>query len=390
MENVLKTVDYNIHDFVGVRLVNPSAADENAVAKQLGPMRRNFDGKPDLVVRFVSELPIDDLHLLGLNKVGFNRQNFFVLRSSKRDARVRVAFDEIDGRVEIICQSGLKSVPHLLAIINLMLLRKEVIALHASGFVYNDTGIIVTGWAKGGKTEALLSFARHGAEYVGDEWLYLTADGKRMCGIPENIRLWDWHLDNLPHLKRELKFEKKAMFGAIHALDWFQQTLPGAVGGAFPFKFLREALPALKRQLNVQLAPKTIFRKCSETFAARPDKIFLLMSHESSEYSVTPMATEEIAEKMVFSLQFELMPFMESYYAFRFAFPEKACETVDFAAERQAEILSQAIAGKEAYIVKHPYPLSFERLFEVMRPYCEAQTKKIKANTQNRKVVVTN
>ncbi len=363
-------VDYNIHGLVGIRLLNPTASDEAVVARQLGPMLGSFEGKPEITIRFVKDLHIGDLHYLGMDKVGYNDTDFFILRSSKRNAKVKLAFDKIGGALDIICESGLRSVPLLLDILNLTLLNKEVVALHASAFVFHDTGVIVTGWAKGGKTEALLSFARHGAEYVGDEWIYLPADGSQMYGIPENIRLWDWHLDNLPHLKGELGFEKKALFGTIHGLDALQKSLPrNGFGGLMPIKFLREAMPAFRRQLNVQLPPDTIFKKCSPTFSARPDKVFLLLSCEDDKYSVEQMKPEQVAKQMVSSLQFESVRFMEHYQAFKFAFPDKVNPFIENASKLQHALLTRALTQKEAYAVRHPYPLSFERLYETMLPF---------------------
>ena len=317
-----------------------------------------------------------NLHFLGPNKVGYTDDGFYILRSSKRDAKVRIDFDDIGAQLEIVCETGLKSVPLLLDILNLTLLQKDVVALHASAFRFHDQGILVTGWAKGGKTEALLSFARHGAEYVGDEWIYLTADGKSMYGIPENIRLWDWHLDNLPHLKPELGFEKKMLFSTIHSLERFERILPAkGPGNVPPVKFLREALPAFKRQLNVQLPPRTIFEKCSETFSARPEKVFLLLSHASQEYRVEEIEAADIARRMVASLKFEFTRFMEHYHAFRFAFPDRVNQLIENASTRQYELLECALAGKTAYCVRHPYPLSFDKLYEIMQPHVESHAR---------------
>jgi len=336
----------------------------------LGPLKAELAREPDIVVRFEEHLALSNLHYLGPGKVGYTDEGFYVLRSSKKDAKVRIDFDNIGDRLEIVCETGLKSVPLLLDILNLTLLKKDVVALHASAFRFHDQGILVTGWAKGGKTEALLSFARHGAEYVGDEWIYLTADGQSMYGVPENIRLWDWNLDNLPHLKQELGFEKRMLFSTIHSLEKFEGILPTKGAGKIPpIKFLREALPAFQRQLNVQLPPQTIFEKCSDTFSARPDKVFLLLSHASQEYRVEKINPAVVARQMVSSLRFEFIRFMEHYYAFRFAFPDRGNQFIESVASRQFGLLSAALAGKKTYAVLHPYPLSFEKLYETMRPH---------------------
>ncbi len=197
-------VDYDIHGLVGIRLINPNAGDAAAVARQLGPLQGPLSREPDIIVRFVDHLPTPGMRYLGLGKHGFTNEGYFVLRSSKRSARVRVAFDQIGTQCEIVCESGLRSVPLLVAILNLTALKADCAALHASAFIYQDVGILVTGWAKGGKTESLLAFAAGGATYVGDEWVLLSGDGKNMYGIPENIRLWNWHLDYLPRVRSQV------------------------------------------------------------------------------------------------------------------------------------------------------------------------------------------
>jgi len=361
-----KYLDYDIHGLVGVRLLDPTPGDAHAVSKQLGPMLKPLARKPDIVIRFVEHLPTPKLRLLGFEKNGFTDDGFFILRSNKRPAKIKIGFDQIGGECQIVCESGVRSVPLLMAIVNLTMLKKDCVALHASAFIYKGTGIIVTGWAKGGKTEALLSFAKHGARYVGDEWIILSGDGRHMYGIPENIRLWDWHLDRLPHLRRHVKRDTQRLFKVIHALDRLQHKIP--------LKYLRAAMPALRRQLNVQLAPQTIFGENFGPLQAAPEKIFLLASHAQAHTYVEPNHPEALARQMIASLQYEYLPFMEHYLAFVFAFPDLRNELIENAHQLQHEILARALAGKEAFTVWHPYPFSFEELFEKMQPLCEAKS----------------
>jgi len=359
-------VDYDLHGLVGVRLLDPTPQDAAAVARQLGPLQRPLTRQPDIVIRFVRELPTPSLRLLGLEKNGFTREGFFILRSSKQRAKVKIGFEQIGRACEIVCESGLRAVPLLMAIINLAMLQKDCVPLHASAFVHRGVGVLVTGWAKGGKTEALLSFAQHGARFVGDEWIVLSGDGRHMYGIPENIRLWDWHFDHLPHLRRHLRADKKRLFKMIHLLDNVQKKLP--------LPPLREAMPALRRQLNAQLPAQTIFGENFGPLHAVPQKVFLLASHAAARTYVEPHHPEAIARQMIASLQYEFLPFMEHYLAFAFAFPERRNAFIENAHLRQLEILQRALAGKEAYTVWHPYPFSFQEVFEAMRPFCESQT----------------
>lgn len=67
------------------------------------------------------------------------------------------------------------------------------VPVHASAFVHRSTGVLVAGWAEGGKTELLLALANHGAEYVGDEWAVLSPAGRSMFGVPVAVAIRDWH-----------------------------------------------------------------------------------------------------------------------------------------------------------------------------------------------------
>jgi hypothetical protein len=368
-------IDYDVHGLVGIRLVNPTPSDAEAVYKQLGSLQRPLSREPDIIVRFVERLPIEELRHLTLHENGFTDDGFLILRSSKKAARVKIAFEQIGGKqCEIVCESGLRSVPLLLAILNLTLLKKDCVPLHASAFEYNGLGVVVTGWSKGGKTETLLSFAAHGARYIGDEWIVLSGDGRKMYGIPEIIRLWDWHLQNLPHVRSQVKRENLLFFKAVHGLDRVQQQLNGRIGKSFPVKMLREAMPAIKRQLNVRFEPKQIFGERCGPFEGRPDKVFLGLSQADPEISVKPLDPAFIAKRMIASIRFEQLPFFEHYLSFKFAFPDCKNEFLDNVHELQYDILRRALSGKESYEVRHPYPVSFQELYAKMRPYCEKAT----------------
>jgi len=117
----MKTIDYDIHGLVGIRLIDPTESDARAVGRQLGPICKKLDRDPDIVIQFVKELKTTGMHYIGLNKAGFTDDAFFILRSSKRPAKVRIPFEQIGRQVEILCQSGLRSVPLLIHILNLTL-----------------------------------------------------------------------------------------------------------------------------------------------------------------------------------------------------------------------------------------------------------------------------
>lgn len=375
-----ESMDFNIHGLVGIRLVNATADDVAAVARQLGSMKGAITGEPDITIRFERHIELANLRLLGLNFSGFTDDGYYIVYNKKAPAKVRIPFDEIGGPCEIVCESGLRAVPLLIAILNLTLLKKNCVALHASAFVYQDIGILTTGWSKGGKTEAMLAFSHNGARYVGDEWVILTRDGEKMYGLPEPITTWDWHLEELPKFRNKVKSSKFRLFRAIRFLERVSRNR--LVKASAFGKMLGAAMPALKRQLNVNIPPEKLFGVSGNDLVGRPDKVFFVMSHASQEIAISRTDPLEIAQRMVASLEYEFEPIREHYYAYKFAFPGHRNEHIENASQLQLEILSEALKGKEAYTALHPYPVSLTRFFEAMRPYC-GRTLEGKSHTQN-------
>ncbi|MCZ6593965.1 MAG: hypothetical protein O6943_03510 [Bacteroidetes bacterium] len=367
-------IDYDIHGIVGVRVINPTVSDAAAVANQLGQFQKSFKREPDIIIRFKEKLSTPSLIYLGLDCAGFTDEGFYIF-SSKENAKVRIPFEQIGSQFEILCESGLRSLPWLFEMINLVFLSKNYIPLHASAFVYNGVGVVVTGWTKGGKTEALLSFANHGAHYVGDEWVILSADGKEMFGIPVPICVWEWYFKDIPALLPKIGVQRKILFKGIHFLDAIHRALgSGSLKKSFPAKILGQALPTLKRQLNVRLLPEIVFRDrfCE---SAVPDKLILSLSYNATEISVEVCDSFEIARRMTSSNLSELMPFLEFYKAFKFAFPNHRNEFLENIEQRQYSLLCSAFADMEAYKVFHPYPVSFEDYFNRLKPLFEKTTK---------------
>jgi hypothetical protein len=304
---------------------------------------------------------------------GFTKDAFLILRGKYQTSiKVQIPFDQIGSRqCEIVCESGLAAVPLLIAIINLTALSKDVLPLHASALVYNDKGILVTGWSKGGKTETLLSFAAHGANYVGDEWIYLSPDGKRMYGIPEPTRIWYWHLQEMPRYKTLVN---RKDLRRLHVLNFFAKILKQLefiplMRRARHLQALKRLTALVQRQLYIQLPPEKLFGQKGEETDVNPEKIFFVVSHDQTDVTVQPIDSQELGERMVFSLQEEQMEFLSHYFKYRFAFPECSNPLIDQAEEIQRRLILRAFANKEAYAIYHPYPFSIAYLFDTLRPY---------------------
>jgi hypothetical protein len=369
-------LDFDLHGIIGIRLLNATQGDIAAVTRQLGPIQAPLSRSPDIVINFVDQIPFSSpVHYLGVDDVGFTDDAFLVFRG-KQKARVKaqIPFNQIGSdQCQIICESGLPAVPLLMPILNLTVLSRGALPLHASAFNYNGKGILITGWAKGGKTEVLLAFAAKGAEYVGDEWVYISEDGQCMFGIPEPIRVWYWHLQEMPRYKAKVNRSDLVRLQALNlfvkSLEWMEAA--GSGRGSAPFRFIKRIIALIKQQLYVQLPPRKLFGQTVDGPTGSPQKVFFVGNRAEPNLTVQPMTPEEIAGRMVFSLQEERKDFMSYYLKYRFAFPEQSNSLIDQAEEVQRRILLKVLAGKDTYAVYHPYPVSIPALFEVIHPYCE-------------------
>lgn len=365
-----RKVDYDLHGIAGIRLVNPSVGDIKALTRQLGPMQPGVN-EPDIIIRFVDRLRVSSsVRYLGLDEAGFTDDAFLVL-AAKNGSRVRVQipFEQIGKRCEIVCESGLQKVPLLIQILNLTALSKGVLPLHAAAFTYKGTGVVVTGWAKGGKTETLLGFMNQGATYVGDEWIYLAQDGRSMHGLPEPIRLWESHLSDLPQYRARIGFGDRARLRALKfAAALLERNSGLRANGSSSLNVSIRLSRLLRKQQSVQISPRELFGDLSGSHTGTPQKFFFVVSHEGADIRVEPLASDEVARRMVFSLQYERLDFMSSYLKFRFAFPDARNEFIEQAEELQREMLLRAMADKPAYVVYHPYPAPIPALFDAISP----------------------
>ena len=372
-DRYLARIDFDLHGLVGIRLLDAAAGDVAAVSGQLGLAPTTLTRRPDVVVRFVDRLPTaSPVRCLGVNDAGFTDDAFLVLGAKhKTPARVRIPFERIGRRCEIVCESGLPGVPLLIDILNLTVLANGAVPIHASAFLYNGVGVLTVGWSKGGKTETLLSFMANGAEYIGDEWVYLSGDGRTMVGIPEPIRLWDWHLRDLPEFRSRVARGALARLRAIRCARRLQRLLSRGLGNRRRLgRMLSRVGALLEGQLHLDVPPKQLFGSRFGTRSAGFDRLVLAVSGEAAETVALPIAPEEIADRMAYSLQEERSRLMSYYRKFQFAFPGTANPLLEQADDVHELMLSRALAGKPARVVYHPYPVRLPALFDAVRPFC--------------------
>ena len=266
----------------------------------------------------------------------------------------------------------------LVPLLNATLLARGHLPLHAAAFVHRGRGVVATGWSKGGKTETLLAFMANGARYVADEWLYLAPGGASMFGIPEPIRVWNWHLRSLPELRARLSHGARARLSLLDfvAGGMSRVTAGGARHGSVVTRTLNRASALVENQLCVDLAPERLFGAAASLNGSPgssplwPERVLFVVSHEHPEISVRPIDPREVAERMLFSLAEEDQRLTSCYHKFRYAFPGRTNEFLERADERRRTLLHAALAGKDTFEVRHPYPVSLPELYRALAEVC--------------------
>jgi hypothetical protein len=367
--DVRGVVDFDLHGIVGIRLVNPAPEDVAAVTRQLGPIQRSLDREPDLTVRFVERIALaSPIRFLGLQDAGFTDDAFVVVgRSTPNRARAAIPIHRIGSSCEITCETGIGGVPFMTQVVNVTALNNGYAPVHASAFTYGGTGGLAAGWAKGGKTEALLGFMANGATYIGDEWAYVHPTGDAMYGIPEPIRIWDWHLSDLPRVRALVPKRTRTRFEAIKLVSSLERSL------ATRFDISSSAAVSrltslLERQLWIRIPPHDLFGYASCSPSADLDVVFLVGSHEKDDLVVEEADAREVAHRMAFSFLHEHAELRALYLKWRFAFPDSPNTTLDNLEDVATTTLTEALGGKRAFAVYHPFPPSIPALYEAMEP----------------------
>ena len=58
--------DYDIHNIVGIRVINPSENDLKLISNNYGEHLKELNREPDITIKFISSLETPDLVFIGL------------------------------------------------------------------------------------------------------------------------------------------------------------------------------------------------------------------------------------------------------------------------------------------------------------------------------------
>ena len=356
-------------ELAGVVTIGLFGGGEREIAlirRQLGPLAIVHDRAPDLVIEFVDRLP-DDGMLTALGREAAYGEEGLVIRRGRRksDVRVRIPLERLGERpVTIMAERGLSAIPYLIPIVGMTTLAGGAIPVHASAFVHDGRGILVTGWAKGGKTEALLAFAERGATYVGDEWVFVSTDGRSMTGLPEPMRVWDWQLDQIPSLRARVgagaRARLRAAAGTTRALR-AGAGLP-AVRATAAGDAARRLGEIAERQRSIQVPPAQAFDGRVALGPVPLDAIVLIEATLGGEPSVGSVDAASLAARVAAMVVHEWLDLGALLLAHRYAFPDRDVPRLERIEAQLEAALRGAWAATPAIHVRHPQPVEIAPL----------------------------
>ena len=358
----LTELDFDVGGLARIRLTDAEPGDVGRVAHQLGIEPTEPSGEADLTVRFAARLELPGpLRLVGAGDAGYAGDVFIVL--ARGTPRAMVPLDEVGRAATIVVRRGV-GVPHLVPILNLSLLGKGILPLHASAFSYRGRGIAAAAWSKGGKTEALLAFMAAGADLVADEWTYIAPDG-RMSGFRSPIRLLAWHLRQQPELRRRVGREEWLRLAALDGAAAVAQRLTGVRVPAARAGAARLAT-RLASMGHVDVRPADLFGPGRCSHAGQLNEMLLLVRRDAPGIEVRPIPGHTVAERMLFAHLHHRLDLIGRYWQFRYAFPERQTDLLDQLETLERGLLRHALADRPAWLVEHPGRVDLQRLFEAI------------------------
>lgn len=360
-----------------VRLVDADSADLRAVGRQLGPLPAVAAGTaprgPDVVIRFVDRLLVSGpTRRLGADAVVVG--DAYVVTRGRRgaDVRVHVPIERIGTTpLEVAAEHGAPAIPLLLPLLAMALLARRVAPVHGSAFRHEGRGVLVTGWAKGGKSETLLSFLLAGGTYVADEWVYLDPAGPAMFGMLEPIRLWDWQLAMVPELTAGIRRSSRARLAAATTGSRALRAaarVPG-LGRSAVGEAARRSAAIVDRQRSIQIPVDDLVGADRVVREAVPlDRVVLVAAADDDRIG-TDTGAAAAARRIAATTANELLDLTAAGLALRHAVPDLSVPLLDRTERALAAAIEAVIGATPILDVEHRHPADIRRLAELVGPH---------------------
>lgn len=358
-----RVVDLSLHGLIGIRLVDAQPWHVEHVARQFGAERAEHLDAPELVLRFEETVSRGPMTRLGLISAAMTDQGLVLLEGGSGDVTARVPFGSLGPPCELVYRKSSRSLPLLADIMRVLLPANGHVAVHASACVFDGSGVLLMGWPKGGKTGALLAFAEAGAEFIGDEWIFLSPDDDLMYGMPSPIEVSHQHEWAIRRSEVRPSIGQRLLRSALRKID----VEPGRAGlRPFGTGTTNDVLRYLRRRARVSVQPDRLFARSASGDGCRPDAVFLIVDHDAPTPSVEVTDAASLAHSMTAVDHYEDAALLRLYDGWRFAVPGAVDPMLEHVRERRHALMCKAFERRPTYTVRQPYTASVEALFSAL------------------------
>ena len=317
-------VDHSIHGLVTIRMEDPPTRIVDELVRLLGPSTGRHKSMPDVSIRFVDRFPEPEaMRWLNRREAAYDDEHFYVADSD--GSRMRVDLAALGEPLELVCERSIATLPLLLPLLGLRLLRLGHVLLHSAAFAFQGVGVLAVGWKKGGKTELMLPFMSAGATHVADEWSILSSD-RLVSGLAGQVQVWSWHLRQSEMFWERVPANQRRRIRALRAYQRMYTALPMVQRRrSGPYRVLRQLATdgSFARLGQARATPDQLFAgRTAPTTQA--DVVLLAGVGSDSTTAVRRVPVAEVASRMTASLAYERNALVVAHEQFRFAFPARA------------------------------------------------------------------
>jgi len=363
----MSTVSLNLHGQICLTLKDASPGDVRTVMRVTGASEAPAQEGEDVAIRFVRQATkLTGWSHLGDHDAYSSKGRLAICEfGSKSPIEVDLPARDSDfGSFRIIYPSGLRRLPLLRSMINMKCLEKQILGVHATAFTYADRGALVCGWPRGGKTGTLLAYLLQGAKYLAAEWAYISHHGQVMHGVPELLRLRDWHIQHagaqLKHVglrsRVRLANRRYAATGIFGICRLLKPVAPKAE------KWLHKLAAGIDRHRYIDRPAADWLGPPLRARAAPLHTILLVGTHAASDIRVNLLTTDEARQRLTALQDEDMTDLMQVYRRWAYAISDPSEWLSSFYARRTA-LIDQLVEGKAIYAVNHPQDVSLDDLF---------------------------
>jgi hypothetical protein len=362
-------VEFGLRDLALVHLHNPIPRDVAAFRERFGAPLKFTDRAPDICFRFVERLSLPPEVCFVGDDVAFTPEQFFLRRPRSGDrALACLPMDRLGLGGEVILESGTEP-PLLEEILNLCVLQRGGIALHASAFEFEGQGGVVGGWPHGGKTAVLIGMIGAGAKFVSDDWTFLHPDGAQVFGQPGPIQVRERYLREIPDLLARVSGGGRTRANVLRAGAGAARLAAHMPPARRP---AARVAHALEERQKLSLDPQALFGAERCLPSTQLESFIVCVASAEPEVVARPMPLPEAVARTLGSLEYERRKLRSHYLQFQFAFPDRKNPLLEQTVTLEEERLRKALEGRNLVLLQHPPLASPVALAEALAPLLRA------------------